>query len=123
MVNMTGVEILSTTEVVTEWAFNWKAFGITLAIAFIGMFVISTIVYFWDGGLDIAFIPAVTILCGLIGGICFGILFGRIVCPTPTKYETEYKVTISDEVSMNEFTEKYEIVDQDGKIYTIRERD
>lgn len=78
---MAGVEILSTTEVATEWAFNWKAFWIILAIVFIGMFVISTAIYVLDGGVDIAFIPSVTILCGLIGGICFGILFGRIVCP------------------------------------------
>ena len=39
-----------------------------------------------------------------------------------TAYDTEYKVTISDDVSMNEFMEKYKIIDQDGKIYTIRER-
>lgn len=34
----------------------------------------------------------------------------------------EYKVIISDEVSLNEFYDKYEIVDQEGKIYTIKER-
>ena len=39
-----------------------------------------------------------------------------------TKYETQYKVTISDEVKMDEFCEKYEIIEQDGKIYTVRER-
>ena len=120
---MKGVEILSTTEVATEWIFNWKAFWITLAAAFISMFVISIVIYVWDGGLDIAFIPLVTIFCGLFGGLCFGILFGRIVCPTPTKYETQYKVTISDEVPMNEFLEKYEIIDQDGKIYVIQEKE
>ena len=34
--------------------------------------------------------------------------------------EYEYKVTIDDTVSLTEFTEKYEITDQEGKIYTIR---
>ena len=34
----------------------------------------------------------------------------------------EYKVTISDSVSFNEIYEKYEIVEQEGEIYTIRER-
>lgn len=120
---MNGVEILSIEEVVTEWSFNWKVFWITLVAVFITMFVISVITYIVDGGLGIAFIPSVTITCGLIGGLGFGLLFGGVICPTPSKYETEYKVTISDEVSMNEFTEKYEIVDQDGKIYTIREKD
>lgn len=120
---MTGVEILATEEVVTEWSFNWKAFWITLVAAFVAMFVISVIIYVVDKGLNIAFVPCVTIVCGLIGGLGFGLLFGKVICSTPSKYETEYKVTISDEVSMNEFTEKYEIINQDGKIYTIRERD
>ena len=40
-----------------------------------------------------------------------------------TMYEfPEYKVTISDDVSFNELYEKYEIVEQEGEIYTIRER-
>lgn len=36
---------------------------------------------------------------------------------------TYYKVTIDDSVSMNEFIEKYEIIQTDGKIYTIIEKD
>ena len=40
-----------------------------------------------------------------------------------TMYEfPEYKVTISDSVSFNELYEKYEIVEQEGEIYTIQER-
>lgn len=35
---------------------------------------------------------------------------------------TEYKVLISDDVSWNEFNEKYEVIEQEGKIYTIKER-
>ena len=34
--------------------------------------------------------------------------------------EYKYKVTIDDTVSLNEFYEKYEIIDQEGKIYTIK---
>ena len=34
----------------------------------------------------------------------------------------EYKVTIEDSVSMNEFLDKYEIIDQEGKIYTVKEK-
>lgn len=36
---------------------------------------------------------------------------------------TEYKVIIDDSVNFNEFNEKYEIVDTDGKIYTIKEKE
>lgn len=34
----------------------------------------------------------------------------------------EYKVLIDDSVSLNEFNEKYEILDQEGQIYTVIER-
>lgn len=40
-----------------------------------------------------------------------------------TMYEApEYKVTISDDVGFNEFNKKYKVVEQEGEIYTIRER-
>ena len=35
---------------------------------------------------------------------------------------TKYKVTIDKNVSLVEFNEKYEILDQDGLIYEVRER-
>lgn len=35
----------------------------------------------------------------------------------------EYKVIIDDSVSMNEFLDKYEILDQEGKIYIVKERE
>lgn len=37
--------------------------------------------------------------------------------------EYEYKVTIDDRVSMNDFYEHYEIKSQEGKIYTIELKD
>lgn len=38
------------------------------------------------------------------------------------KYEIHYQVTVDDSVSMNEFQNKYEIIEVEGKIYTVRER-
>ena len=37
--------------------------------------------------------------------------------------EYTYKVTISDKVNFVEFNNKYEIIDQDGLIYTIKEKE
>lgn len=62
------------------------------------------------------------LLIGGIVAIAVGLSFGFAIGKT-TEYETRYKVTISDEVSMNEFLEHYEIIDQEGKIYTVRERE
>ena len=38
-------------------------------------------------------------------------------------HHMEYKVIINDSVKMNNFVEYYEILDQEGKIYTVRERE
>lgn len=47
-----------------------------------------------------------------------------IVSWNKTKYEvTEYKTIISDNVKFNEFNDRYIIIEQEGKIYKIRERD
>lgn len=35
----------------------------------------------------------------------------------------EYKVTIDDSVPMTEFYQRYEILDQEGKIYTVKEKE
>lgn len=66
------------------------------------------------------------ITVGAIIGIIFGVIIGAVwvssIDGIPIVYETHYKVTISDEVKMNDFLEKYEIIDQEGKIYVVRER-
>ena len=49
-------------------------------------------------------------------------IFGNLTIRKSTgKYE--YKVIISDEVNFVEFNEKYETIDQDELIYTIREKE
>ena len=116
---MTGIEILATQEIVTEFAFNWNAFWIMFSVTF-GMFALlgiflSLISYKWS---NLCF----CIIVGSIMGLFVGCVVGDKIFCTPTTYKTQYKVTISDEVSMNEFLEKYEIIDQEGKIFTIRER-
>ena len=111
---MTGVEILATQEVAINWSFNWLAFLITAGVI-IGFFAsvfcsIDGLRGLWQG-----------LITGMILGIAFGSIMGTGL-KTPTEYETRYKVTISDEVQMNDFLERYEIVSQEGKIYTVRER-
>ena len=115
---MTGVEILATEEVAVAWAsWNWLAFfgGIVIVA---GLFaIIGALVGSVNGVQDgwICFIAG-----SLIGGLILGVSMGTSLVE-PTEYETHYKVTISDEVPMNEFLERYEIIDQEGKIFTVRE--
>jgi hypothetical protein len=60
-------------------------------------------------------------ILGIVFGFMFGGMFGAAF-GIPVAYENQYKVTITDEVKMNDFIEKYEILDQEGKIYTVKER-
>ena len=106
---MEGIEILSQ-EVCNE--FNIIAFfACTFLFIFIGL-AFDLIKDISDG--------VVGLFLGIILGIfIYAIIFEAIM---PEKY-IKYKATISEDVSMTEFNERYQIMDIDGKIYTIRERE
>ena len=64
------------------------------------------------------------VLYAPIGGIVFAIMalvLGIYKINEPPS--TNYEVIISDEVSFTDFTNKYEIIEQRGKIYVIKERE
>lgn len=104
-----GVEILSATAQTSWHAWTFiVALVVTMVIAMCVLFLTDDGVY----GISAGFI--VFIICALVFGV------GGV-----GKYETDeyyYKVTIDDSVSMNQFLDKYEILDQEGKIYTVREK-
>ena len=114
---MTGVEILAMEEVAIAFGFCWEAFFIMLIAGGLVATFISALATCNDE-YDVS-VTVLTILLGVV--LLLSILLGNIGHGEPTEYETHYKVTISDEVSMNDFLERYEIVDQEGKIYTVRE--
>lgn len=110
---MTGVEILSSVtiynNILPEW-FGWlSAMG----------FIVFTIVCFM----------ALTKGCFRLGTLCAVLAVVFIVTGyfsvTPNKNSIdhiEYRVLIDESVSMTEFFDKYEVIDKDGRIYTIKER-
>ena len=114
---MTGVEILATREVATAFGFSWENFWMALMIVTIIGCFIGLLVSLSNRDFE-------GLVVGCIIGAIFGVLLGigLGVDGLPTEYEPQYKVTISDEVQMNDFLDKYEIVSQEGKIYTVRER-
>ena len=115
---MAGIDILAHEEVAVAHSFNWAAYVISFAVL-LTVFVLIGI------GMSAGFADRKQILVGAIAGTILGGVFGLMfgfALETPTEYETHYKVTISDEVHMNDFLERYEILDQEGKIYTVRER-
>lgn len=112
---MNGIEILATEKVVSETAFNWTGFWITGII----IFLIFVILEFLSGEIEAAWGIFVV---GIILATTLGYTYGKAT-EKPIAYKNQYKVTISDEVSMNEFHERYEIINQEGKIYTVEERE
>lgn len=107
---MQGLEILTVAQVATDYGFNTIAF-LTVAFIVIGIFVAIGI-----EEMDVLPFCIIGIIAGLIGGGLVGMIGSQ-----PTAYETQYKVTVYDEIVMTEFLEQYEIIDQDGKIFTVRE--
>lgn len=117
---MQGVEILTSTQVMIEYAFDQTAFWITLITIFGLCLVIGVLSVLCDNE-DTSIIPFLA-LVGIILGTLTGAAAG-LLADEPVTYETQYKVTISDEVSMTEFYEHYEVIEQDGKIFTVREKE
>jgi hypothetical protein len=115
---MNGVEILTSAQVATEFAFNWTAFWIMTGIISALLFLFSLAYIADDIGV---FTVVVSFIVSLMLGSLIGVFAGKIG-EIPITHETQYKVTVSDEVPMADFYEHYEVIDQDGKIFTVREK-
>lgn len=114
---MNGAEILH--EYVVYTTKVWVA--IVGILAFIGTIVFAIIAFNSKHNVAIWINFACCILCLIVLGT---LVFLDDNTSTLKEYShIEYKVTIDDSVSMNEFLDKYEILDQEGKIYTVKERE
>ena len=114
---MNGVDILSTStkvvEAIPDSGMIWIAIGITMTI-----FVMAGIIVAVCKG-DASFV-ALFLLIGMLVSVISASFTGKLTA-TPV-YETFYKVTIDDSVSMNDFMAKYEIVGHEDKIYIVKEK-
>lgn len=115
---MDGVTILNT---ITENVSNTAGLVVLLILSivviilsFIAIIVVSDKFSEFDGFI-IAFI-----ITGIIGILFVIVLILEL--NTPQEPQTLYEVTISDEVSFKDFTSKYEIIEQRGEIYIVKER-
>lgn len=109
-----GITLLDTgTKVVSyTWGWSWGGFiAAIFAIFLIVVFILCTI----DGTGGEIF---------LIVGIFVGMLSLFIFAHAkPGKTINTYSVIIDDSVSITEFYDKYEVLDIQGKIFTITERE
>lgn len=105
---MDGVTVLSTQEI--------SGLGVWAAVAIVIVLVIGVLV------------AARCIIKGkysiFLATIIVSLFAIALLCILGSKdLYTEYKVIIDDTVSYNDFVEKYEILDQENLIYTVKERE
>ena len=111
---MNGVRILNETMVESNTPVG--IFGIViLSILFISSAIII-IVAFKYIRIDVIVVGAIMCVLCLLGIV--GVI--DIIKTPPYK---QYEVTISDEVSFKEFSGKYEVIEQRGEIYIVKERE
>ncbi len=117
---MQGVTILNEQSVYQVDYLGWLFF-LFLGIGFgIGLILaIKEWVDFGWGANMIWLIFMATSVGAYIGVI--GLLFSEH--ETSVVDHIEYKVTVSEDVTFNEFMSKYEVVDQEGLIYIVKERE
>lgn len=111
---MVGVEILDTTYEYAGLLSPWWCAGFLIAGLIVCILGVCTIMH--DNIQKILKPMALIIVACAI--ICF---FGSMI-KTDEVTDVKYDVTISDEVNFKEFQEKYEIIEQKGKIFTIKEK-
>ena len=104
---MTGINILA----------EYTAGGLPeVALAVLGSMVIGSLIVALCLTADD--LPGGVVASGFAAGLLV-VIIGISINAEPE--HTCYKVTISDDVKLVEFLEKYEILDTEGEIYTIRE--
>lgn len=115
---MEGIRILSTEEVVSKTEFNLEAAliaGVIIFLIFIILGIFASIKeHNW---LNLMIVGFIGLFASILVAIGCGITFEK-----PVEYTTQYKAIVSEEVSFIDFYEKYEIIEQDGEIFIIREK-
>jgi hypothetical protein len=120
---MNGVEILAE-EIIYQ--FNPFNAGFWIAASFIlvvlgGAAIITCIQLGHFDGEDFMGMLIVLVLTFVVS-FFVGVTVDKFY-PTGEIDHIEYQVVIDDSVSMNEFLDYYEIVGQNGKIYTVKEKE
>ena len=111
---MQGVQILNEFvhegEVIAPW------FGISLGCCVCGAVGVMISLALTKIPKKILYCIVITMLCVWVFGLGIGTFAPRETTP-------RYQVIIDDEAKFNEFTNKYEIIEQNGLIYTVEERE
>ena len=119
---LNGIEVLNESYVPMEFPADlFFGFLICLVLAILSFAIFIECIKNDDCRLFSIGISALfTVIFTIIFIKCFNV--GLRIQDTPS-YIKQYQVTISDNVSMVEFNERYDVISVQGKIYTIVEKE
>ena len=115
-----GINVLNTYDIVSSEYHDTICPAIVFSI--VAVSGIALIIYLMLDSKRIkdAFVPCMIVLIFTLFSMVVAI-YGFTHLPKK-KYQTQYDVTIGDDVKFNEFNSRYEVVKQEGLIYTIIEK-
>ena len=108
------MEILNVGTTTIDYLGGWSAGVIALIVCGVVFFIISLICGLWD-------YETLAMVSFVIGFICMFGAYYNYHTNNPVKVTT-YQVILDDSISYNEFVEKYEVIKQEGRIYTVYEK-
>ena len=116
---MDGITILATNSVYMEPS-RWAQIGLFIGILVAVVFVLTVLSNrSCMDNTEVIVFSGLAIVFLMLGAFCGKMMEKQ----TSVLSHYEYKVLIDDSVPLNEFNEKYEILDQEGQIYTVIERE
>lgn len=113
---MDGVKILNTNPPEQSGSLFIYIIGcISISFIIVGLSIIAT---------DVCSDKKLNIILSVILALIFGSVLGGATWYNQSKNSLPetYDVTIDESVSFREFDEKYEVVERNGEIYTIKEK-
>ena len=115
---MNGVTILTSYDIITKHGFSIGCSLIGLLISAVLVFSFAILTTPWKE-LDKRTLIAFMIFFGVVGGSLLGFMGDNPY----REYTTYYQIACSDETSVNELLTYYDIVEQDGYLLTVAEKE
>ena len=115
---MEGVRILAQApvyETVYSWGWSWAGFALSILAVVVLAFIIFSM---YNGGHMAGLLFLI-----FVGFLGISVYYFSIGNSEKVYSHEEYKVIIDDSVILNDFYEKYEVIGQEGEIYTVIERE
>lgn len=115
---MSGVTILTSYDIIAKHGFSisHSLIGLLIGAALVLIFAVLTTPW---GDLDKRTLISFMIFFGVVGGSLLGFTGDNPY----REYTTYYQIACSDEVPVNELLTYYDIVEQDGYLLTVTEKE